>query len=142
MGRLCELLMEDCRLREGLNTCINCGTCSAICPAAEFYRYDPRRIVDTVQRGDEEEIESLLKSDTIWYCGQCMSCTTRCPRKNGAGLVVMALRNLSATNTPIPKRIVPNTRHPLLKEKMRIAKYTKITTGTIRLRILALVSFF
>ena len=96
MGRLCELLMEDCRLREGLNTCINCGTCSAICPAAEFYRYDPRRIVDTVQRGDEEEIESLLKSDTIWYCGQCMSCTTRCPRKNGAGLVVMALRNLSA----------------------------------------------
>lgn len=96
MGKLYELLKEDYRVKEGLKTCINCGTCTAICPAAEFYRYDPRKIVDTVQRGDDAEIEKLLKSDVIWYCGECMSCLTRCPRKNGPGLVIMALRNLSA----------------------------------------------
>ena len=96
MGKLFEELSQDYRLKEGLKTCINCGTCTAICPAAEFYRYDPRKIVDTVQRQDDEEIEALLKSDTIWYCGECMSCVTRCPRKNGAGLVIMALRNLAA----------------------------------------------
>ena len=96
MGRLYDELSQDYRFREGLKTCINCGTCTAICPAAEFYKYDPRKIVDTVQRKDEAEIEALLKSETIWYCGECMSCVTRCPRKNGAGLVVMALRNLSA----------------------------------------------
>ena len=96
MGKLYDLLKEDYRVKEGLNTCINCGTCTAICPAAEFYRYDPRKIVDTVQRGDDEEIEKLLKSDVIWYCGECMSCLTRCPRKNGPGLVIIALRNLSA----------------------------------------------
>ena len=96
MGKLYDLLKEDYRVKEGLNTCINCGTCTAICPAAEFYRYDPRKIVDTVQRGDNDEIEALLKSDTIWYCGECLSCLTRCPRKNGPGLVIMALRNLSA----------------------------------------------
>ncbi len=96
MGKLYDMLKEDYRMKEGLNTCINCGTCTAICPAAEFYRYDPRRIVDTVQRGDDAEIKALLKSDTIWYCGECMSCLTRCPRKNGPGLVIMALRNLSA----------------------------------------------
>ena len=83
-------------MKEGLKTCINCGTCTAICPAAEFYRYDPRRIVDTVQRGNDEDIEALLKSDTIWYCGECLSCLTRCPRRNGPGLVIMALRDLSA----------------------------------------------
>ena len=49
--------MKDYRLKEGLNACINCGTCTAICPAAEFYRYDPRRIVDIVQSKDDEEIE-------------------------------------------------------------------------------------
>ena len=87
--------MKDYRLREGLNACINCGTCTAICPAAEFYRYDPRRIVDIVQHQDDEQIEELLKSNTIWYCGECMSCVTRCPRKNAAGLVIMALRNLA-----------------------------------------------
>ena len=87
--------MRDYRLKEGLNACINCGTCTAVCPAAEFYRYDPRQIVDTVQSKDDTEIEKLLKSDTIWYCGECMSCMTRCPRKNCPGMVVMALRNLS-----------------------------------------------
>ncbi len=96
MGKLYDELSQDYRLKEGLKTCINCGTCTAICPAAEFYKYDPRKIVDTVQRQDDEEIEALLKSDTIWYCGECMSCMTRCPRKNGAGLVIMALRNLAA----------------------------------------------
>lgn len=95
MGRLYDLLMKDYRLKEGLNACINCGTCTAICPAAEFYRYDPRRIVDIVQSKDEDEIERLLKSDTIWYCGECMSCVTRCPRKNAPGLIIMALRSLS-----------------------------------------------
>lgn len=96
MGKLYDELCKDFRFQEGLKTCINCGTCTAICPAAEFYKYDPRKIVDTVQRKDEAEIEALLKSDTIWYCGECMSCVTRCPRKNGPGLVIMALRNLSA----------------------------------------------
>ena len=93
---LYEELCKDYRFKEGLHTCINCGTCTAICPAAEFYKYDPRKILDTVQRKDNDEIEALLRSDTIWYCGECMSCVTRCPRKNGAGLVIMALRNLSA----------------------------------------------
>jgi len=82
-------------MREGLKACINCGTCTAICPAAEFYKYDPRQIVDIVQSKDDAEIEKLLKSETIWYCGECMSCITRCPRKNAPGLVIMALRGLS-----------------------------------------------
>ena len=90
-----EELEKDYRFREGYHTCINCGTCTAVCPAAEFYRYDPRKIMDIVQTRDEELIATLLKSDTIWYCGECMSCVTRCPRKNGPGLVIMALRDLS-----------------------------------------------
>lgn len=96
MAKLYDELTKDYRFREGLKTCINCGTCTAICPAAEFYKYDPRKILDTVQRRNEGDIEALLKSDTIWYCGECMSCVTRCPRGNGAGLVIMALRDLSA----------------------------------------------
>lgn len=95
MGKLYDKLTEDYRIKEGLKACINCGTCTAICPAAEFYKYDPRQIVDIVQTKDDEEIEKLLKSETIWYCGECMSCVTRCPRKNAPGLVVMALRSLS-----------------------------------------------
>lgn len=89
------MLMQDVRMREGLTACMNCGVCTAICPAAEFYHYDPRQIVITVQSKDDDAIESLLKSDTIWYCGECMSCRPRCPRANTPGYVVQALRTLS-----------------------------------------------
>jgi heterodisulfide reductase subunit C1 len=95
MGKLYDLLLEDIRFEEGLNACMNCGVCTAICPAAEFYNYDPRKIVDTVQTKEEDKIIELLKSETIWYCGECMSCKTRCPRGNAPGLIIMALRSLS-----------------------------------------------
>ncbi len=95
MNSYYELLKKDVRFEEGLNACINCGTCTAICAASEFYNYDPRIIVDTVQTKDNDSIEELLKSDIIWYCGECMSCKTRCPRENVPGLIIMALRSLS-----------------------------------------------
>ncbi len=90
-----DLLMKDVRFEEGLNACMNCGVCTAICPAAEFYNYDPRQVVDIVQGRDNDQITELLKSETIWYCGECMSCKTRCPRGNAPGLIIMALRSLS-----------------------------------------------
>jgi heterodisulfide reductase subunit C len=95
MPKIYDLLLEDVRFREGLTACMNCGICTAICPAAEFYNYDPRKICNLVQSKDEEKIEALLKSETIWYCGQCMSCKTRCPRGNAPGLVIQVLRKLS-----------------------------------------------
>lgn len=90
-----ELLQQDVRYQEGLKACMNCGICTALCPAAGFYDYDPRRLVTMVQNGSEEELEDLLKSDYIWLCGQCMSCKPRCPRGNVPGLIIMALRQVS-----------------------------------------------
>jgi heterodisulfide reductase subunit C len=94
-GSLYAKLSSDVRLQEGLRACINCGTCTAICPAASFYNYDPKKIASQVQSGNDEIIEALLKSETIWYCGECMSCKTRCPRGNTPGLIIIALRSLS-----------------------------------------------
>lgn len=95
MSKLYEELKKDIRFKEGLKACMNCGSCAAICPAATFYDYDPRIIINIVQMKDDEKIEDLLKGDTIWYCGECMSCKPRCPRGNTPGLVIMALRGLS-----------------------------------------------
>jgi len=92
---LIEMLKNDIQFQEGLKACINCGTCTAICPAAKFYDYDPRQLMDDVQCARNEEITEILKSDLIWYCGQCLSCKTRCPRGNVPGFVITALRRLS-----------------------------------------------
>jgi len=93
--KLYQELTKDVRIKEGLKSCMNCGVCTAICPAAEFYDYDPRIITGIIQSKDDQRIEELLKSDMIWYCGECMSCKTRCPRGNTPGLIIMALRSLS-----------------------------------------------
>lgn len=90
-----EKLDEDVRFRDGLKACLNCGVCTAVCPAAEFREYDPRKIMITLQRRNEEELINLLRGETIWNCGQCMSCKTRCPRDNTPGMVIQALRKLS-----------------------------------------------
>ncbi|MFA5817855.1 MAG: 4Fe-4S dicluster domain-containing protein [Bacteroidales bacterium] len=92
---LYQKLEKDVRYIEGLKACFNCGICTAICPAAEVSDYDPRVVVDTVQKRDESELEKLLKSDTIWMCGECLSCKTRCPRGNTPGYIIQALRALS-----------------------------------------------
>jgi heterodisulfide reductase subunit C len=95
MGKLYDLLSKDVRYEESLKACINCGTCSAICNSASFYDYDPLEIMEIVQSEDEKQLENLLKSEKIWYCAECMSCATRCPRNNTVGLMIMALRKLS-----------------------------------------------
>lgn len=92
---LYERLEEDVRFREGLNSCMNCGVCTAICPAAEVSDYDPRMVVSLVQQKDESELEKLLKSNTIWRCGECLSCKPRCPRGNVPCYIIQALRALS-----------------------------------------------
>ena len=108
MAKYFDMLLEDVRLREGLTACMNCGVCTAVCPAAAFYNYDPRQIVSIVQTRDDEAIESLLKSNVIWYCGECMSCRPRCPRGNTPAYVIQALRTLSQklcmTAKPRPAR--------------------------------------
>ncbi len=96
MGQLYDELEQDILFQHGMNACLNCGVCTAVCPAAEVYDYSPREVMNIVSTQDDDLIiEELLKSDKIWFCGQCFSCKTRCPRGNSPASVVLALRRLS-----------------------------------------------
>lgn len=95
MPTLYEELEKDVRFREGMKACMNCGVCTAVCPAAAVSDYDPRQIVSLVQERNEAELEKLLKGDHIWRCGECLSCKTRCPRGNVPCYIIQALRGLS-----------------------------------------------
>ena len=56
--------------------CIQCGTCSASCPTSYAMDYTPREIIAAFRAG---LLEKVLKSNTIWLCSSCYSCTVRCP---------------------------------------------------------------
>ncbi|WP_255336678.1 ferredoxin:CoB-CoM heterodisulfide reductase subunit HdrC [Methanosarcina sp. KYL-1] len=75
----------------GLDRCIQCGACTASCPAARFTDYNPRQLVKKVQENDR----SVLESEMIWACFYCYSCNLRCPRNNSPVTIVQVLRQMA-----------------------------------------------
>jgi heterodisulfide reductase subunit C len=75
----------------GVDRCIQCGACTASCPAARFTDYSPRQIVKKVLENDR----SILKSEMIWSCFYCYSCNVRCPRNNSPVTIVQVLRQMA-----------------------------------------------
>jgi heterodisulfide reductase subunit C len=93
----CETLAETAKksIRTptslGLDRCIQCGACTASCPAARFTDYSPRQIVKKVLENDH----SVLESEMIWSCFYCYSCNLRCPRNNSPVTIVQVLRQMA-----------------------------------------------
>jgi len=73
-------IQGDLRFDHELNGCLNCGICTATCPAAHYYDFSPREIVQ------------LLWTENIWSCAQCYTCAARCPFGNSPGGLVMLMR--------------------------------------------------
>jgi len=59
-----------------INECLQCGTCSASCPTSEAMEYSPREIIAALRAG---LLDRVLKSNTVWLCASCYSCSVRCP---------------------------------------------------------------
>jgi heterodisulfide reductase subunit C len=82
--------------RHALKGCMACGVCTSLCPAAEFHEdYNPRVIVEAALSDDEARLVELLKSETLWYCGQCGSCKPQCPYDNNLMRLISSLRFLA-----------------------------------------------
>ncbi len=68
---------ELAELSESLLTCIQCGTCSASCPAVDAMDVTPRHLWQLIRWGLMDE---ALQTRAFWQCTQCYACTVRCPR--------------------------------------------------------------
>ncbi|MCL7451421.1 MAG: (Fe-S)-binding protein [Anaerolineae bacterium] len=77
---------------ERISACYQCGTCSGSCPTAAIMEYNPRRILHMLRLGLGERV---LKSQAIWLCTACYSCTARCPREIKISDAMLSLRRLT-----------------------------------------------
>lgn len=75
-----------------ISNCIQCGTCSATCPAAEFMDYTPRTLIGMISADLREEV---LASNTYWSCASCYHCTVRCPAGIDIADLMYALKRYS-----------------------------------------------
>ncbi len=77
---------------ERIIACYQCGTCSGSCPTASAMDYNPRRILHMLRLGLGERV---LRSQAIWLCTSCYSCTARCPREIRISDTMLNLRRLA-----------------------------------------------
>lgn len=71
--------------------CMKCGKCSASCPSYNEMDIKPHQFVSYVQN---ENIEALVESKSLWKCLSCFACVERCPRGVKPGKLIDAARQL------------------------------------------------
>ncbi len=84
-------IQGDLRYDHELNGCLNCGICTATCPAAHYYDFSPREIVQLLWTENLEGIYDAMQ-EKIWACAQCYTCAARCPFGNSPGGLIMIMR--------------------------------------------------
>ena len=69
--------------------CMRCGKCSAACPSYDEMEYHPHQFVNMV---NDNKIEKLMESKSIYKCLTCFACVERCPRGVESAKVIEAVR--------------------------------------------------
>lgn len=72
-----------------LEKCLQCGKCTAQCPAAKLTSYNPRRLIRDIRMGNVEEV---ISSKELWFCFFCSGCYSVCPRDIDFPFAVAMLR--------------------------------------------------
>jgi heterodisulfide reductase subunit C len=82
-----------------LAECYQCGKCTAGCPTAGQMDIPPTRLIRLLQLGDSA---SAMRSNSIWQCVSCQTCTTRCPKRVDCAGVLDALRQMAFERGMLP----------------------------------------
>jgi len=63
---------------ERIQACLQCGTCSGICPFGYLMDYPPSKMISALRAG---YFDKVITNDSIWMCVSCYACTKSCPAK-------------------------------------------------------------
>jgi len=86
-------------VRDMVQTCIQCGTCTGSCPNAFAMDYTPRQLWRLVLMGKKDEI---FESKTFILCSVCYYCSLRCPRGLKLTEAMSALKQIAAREKLAP----------------------------------------
>ncbi|WP_076792619.1 heterodisulfide reductase-related iron-sulfur binding cluster [Chlorobium sp. KB01] len=115
------------------NCCYQCGKCTAGCPAGGVMDNPPARIMRLVQAG---YVQDALRSDALWYCLGCMTCTSRCPQNLDIAATMDSLRAMA-----LEKNIVSEERSKKLVTAFHVS-FLKNVRKHGRLQELSLVNSY
>lgn len=84
---------------ETFKSCMQCGTCTSVCPAVNIANYSPRLVLRniTLDRANDVNVDAAT-----WSCVTCNSCVEHCPRGIGIVDMVKSIRELTLTGSTHP----------------------------------------
>jgi Fe-S oxidoreductase len=87
-----ELARITAEAGELFQSCLQCGTCTSLCPASRDGFFSPRQVLRriTLENGTERSVDQAA-----WDCLTCNACTPDCPRGIGIIDVIQAVRGLA-----------------------------------------------
>jgi Fe-S oxidoreductase len=89
---------------DSLNICMQCGTCTAVCPWGLVKSFSPRNVVRMLSFGLEG-----VEDEALWNCVTCNTCVSRCPREVDMIDVVRSARTVMVEMGSLP----PSFKGPL-----------------------------
>ncbi len=61
---------------ERIRTCLQCGTCSGVCPFGYIMKFPPGKMIGALRA---EIFDQVIKADSVWMCISCNACAAFCP---------------------------------------------------------------
>jgi heterodisulfide reductase subunit C len=108
---------------EKLEACIQCGTCSGVCPLSIYMDHTPRQVILLTRSGFRDEV---LKSNTIWLCASCYACYVDCPKSIHITDVMYALKQRAIKDRVYPSRfpipVLAREFYRMVREKGRVTE--------------------
>lgn len=74
---------------ESVNLCMQCATCTGMCPMAQEMDFSPRKVMHMAQFG---LVEKMADINSFWKCASCYACSVKCPRGIDIAKVMETLR--------------------------------------------------
>jgi Fe-S oxidoreductase len=122
---------------ERIRACLQCGTCSGVCPFGYLMDYPPSKMVSALRAG---MFERVIRTDMVWMCVACQACSQFCPAKIPLtdGLMTRAKEELLlAGNVPVELQDALQNTHrygnPLGESPRKRAAWTRGIDPAVRI---------
>ncbi len=114
---------------EQLETCIQCGTCSGVCPLSIYMDHTPRQVMELTRSDFKAEV---LQSTTIWLCASCYACTVECPKQIRITDIMYELKQRAIHEGIYPRRFpIPVLAQEFYKMSHRHGRVTENFLATL-----------
>lgn len=87
---------------ETFRACMQCGTCTGVCPSIQIRNYSPRQVLRNISlnRATDTNVD-----EAVWSCVSCNSCVEHCPRGTEVLDLIKTVRQRTVASGKLPKQL-------------------------------------